>query len=98
MGRETRLGLIRPAVGDLPQPHCGWIHFRTMTQGSSFLATLGWRTQSRWDCKRVCSRIACWFIACASESFEEFTARIAHAKLSSRSDSLDALVTLVMRS
>jgi len=21
------------------------------TQGSSFLATLGWKTQSRWDCR-----------------------------------------------
>ncbi len=24
---------------------------RAATQGSSFLATLGWKTQSRWDCK-----------------------------------------------
>ena len=24
---------------------------RTVTQGSSFLATLGWRAQSRWDCE-----------------------------------------------
>ena len=26
------------------------VHCWTMTQGSSFLATLGWRTQSLWDC------------------------------------------------
>ena len=25
-------------------------HFDTVAQGSSFLATLGWMTQSHWDC------------------------------------------------
>src|SRR5213076_2807522 len=34
----------------------------TMTQGSSFLATLGWRTQSLWDCSRARSRIVRRFI------------------------------------
>jgi len=28
----------------------GFNSLRPLTQGSSFLATLGWRTQSRWDC------------------------------------------------
>ena len=28
-------------------------HFDTVSQGSSFLATLGWRTQSLWDCRNV---------------------------------------------
>src|SRR5438034_11702579 len=32
-------------------------HLRTVTQGSSFLATLGWRTQSLWDCSPRPSRI-----------------------------------------
>ena len=35
-----RNGRNRVAVGNI---------LRTVTQGSSFLATLGWRTQSRWD-------------------------------------------------
>jgi hypothetical protein len=33
-----------------PQPRCGWKICFTMTQNSSFLATLGWRPQSLWDC------------------------------------------------
>jgi len=28
-------------------------HFDTDTQGSSCLATLGWRTQSLWDCRNA---------------------------------------------
>jgi hypothetical protein len=38
---------------DLPQPLRGCVHFRIPTQGSSFLATLGWRTQSLWDCSQT---------------------------------------------
>ena len=33
-----------------PQPRWGWRDFRRLTQGSSCLATLGWWTQSLWDC------------------------------------------------
>ena len=32
-----------------PQPRCGWRCLGTVTQGSSFLATLGFLTESRWD-------------------------------------------------
>jgi hypothetical protein len=32
-----------------PQPRWGWRHLAQFTQGSSLLATLGWRTQSLWD-------------------------------------------------
>src|SRR6266511_2244118 len=32
-------------------------HLGTHTQGSSFLATLGWRTQSLWDCSWPGSRV-----------------------------------------
>src|ERR1043166_4503603 len=32
-----------------PQPRCGWGCLRTVTQGSSCLATLGFGTESRWD-------------------------------------------------
>jgi hypothetical protein len=32
------------------QPRWGWRDLRRLTQGSSCLATLGWRTQSLWDC------------------------------------------------
>jgi hypothetical protein len=31
-----------------PQPRCGWECLRMMTQGSSCLATLGWRLERRW--------------------------------------------------
>ena len=31
----------------------GLKNVRVPTQGSSFLATLGWRTQSRWDCSEL---------------------------------------------
>jgi hypothetical protein len=31
----------------------GFGTLRLPTQGSSYLATLGWRTQSRWDCKAL---------------------------------------------
>ncbi len=36
----------------LPQPRWGWRDFFRLPQGSSCLATLGWWTQSRWDCLR----------------------------------------------
>ena len=32
-----------------PQPRCGWEWLGTVTQGGSFLATLGFETESRWD-------------------------------------------------
>ena len=35
------------------QPRWGWKLFGTMTQGSSFLATLGWMIQSLWDLSRA---------------------------------------------
>ena len=31
------------------QPRWGWEFSSPLTQGSSFVATLGWRMQSRWD-------------------------------------------------
>lgn len=33
-----------------PQPRWGWQNLPRLTQGSPCGATLGWRTQSRWDC------------------------------------------------
>jgi hypothetical protein len=42
----------RPTV---PQPRWGWWDLSRLTQGSSSLATLGWRTQSRWDCPQKIS-------------------------------------------
>jgi hypothetical protein len=35
--------------GGLTQPRWGWGNLTRLTQGSSCLATLGWRTKSRWD-------------------------------------------------
>lgn len=35
--------------GGLTQPRWGWGRFATMTQGSAGRATLGWKTESRWD-------------------------------------------------
>jgi len=35
-----------------PQPRCGCHFAWRFSQGSSFLATLGWRSQSLWDCSR----------------------------------------------
>jgi len=35
--------------GGVTQPRWGCDRLAPMTQGSSFLATLGWRTESRWD-------------------------------------------------
>ena len=45
----TRLNMIRETW---PQPRCGCHFASTFSQGSSFLATLGWRSQSLWDCSR----------------------------------------------
>ena len=39
----------RRAETERPQPRCGWGCWRTLTQGSSCLATLGFGTESRWD-------------------------------------------------
>ncbi len=36
-----------------PQPRWGWGSFQRLTQGSAYRATLGWRTQSRWDCRMM---------------------------------------------
>jgi hypothetical protein len=33
----------------MTQPRWGWMFRGLLTQGSSFVATLGWVTQSRWD-------------------------------------------------
>ena len=46
----TPTGLRHPATRTTPQPRWGCGHFSKSTQGSSFLATLGLVTQSRWDC------------------------------------------------
>jgi hypothetical protein len=39
----------RERNGRNPECFRGWDVWRTMTQGSSFLATLGFETESRWD-------------------------------------------------
>src|SRR5204863_1689162 len=50
-------GLLHPSgerlVGERDETLSGYKFCRLPTQGSSFLATLGWRTQSRWDCKEL---------------------------------------------
>src|SRR2546421_8672628 len=49
---QPRKGCGRcPSIG--PQPLRGCLATEMGTQGSSFLATLGWRTQSLRDCGRV---------------------------------------------
>jgi hypothetical protein len=57
-----------------------------MTQGSSFLATLGWRTESRWDShKGAGGRIHCDTVRANLELadwFEEFSRN--HAKKTNR--------------
>src|SRR5262245_58299220 len=44
-------GVGAPSRSTLPQPRWGWLDSLGLTQGSSCLATLGWRTQSLWDCR-----------------------------------------------
>ena len=62
--KVTRHELPWVNVGDFPnpngvaavslptptQPRWGWLALRPQPQGSSCLATLGWRPQSLWDC------------------------------------------------
>jgi hypothetical protein len=47
---------LRPVAatgrGGVTQPRWGCDRFATVTQGSSFLATLGFETESRWDSRR----------------------------------------------
>ncbi len=42
-------GVVASTVAMMTQPRWGWFDFGWLTQGNSFLATLGWRTQSIWD-------------------------------------------------
>jgi hypothetical protein len=51
IGSSTPTGLWPVAAmrGGVTQPRWGWGHFATVTQGSACRATLGWRTESRWD-------------------------------------------------
>ncbi len=42
-------GVATAVVTLVPQPRWGWRALARRSQGSSFLATLGWRTQSLWD-------------------------------------------------
>ena len=55
IGSPTPTGL-RPGVGvrrrDLTQPRWGWDLVAPMTQGSSFLATLGFEAESLWDSRQ----------------------------------------------
>jgi len=46
-------GVVAAPWSTVPQPRWGWWDSLQLTQGSSFLATLGWRTQSRWDCRQT---------------------------------------------
>src|SRR6266850_7983443 len=39
---------LQQIVSRRMQPFQGWKYLRPVTQGSSFLATLGWKTQPRW--------------------------------------------------
>ena len=48
------------AVPPEAQPRWGCRFLPRPTQGSSFLATLGWRTQSRWDWKFEHKEICAW--------------------------------------
>jgi len=41
--------VVAMAHGRVTQPLWGWGHLATVTQGSAGRATLGWRTESRWD-------------------------------------------------
>jgi hypothetical protein len=45
-------GVVAASWSTVPQPRWGWGNLIQLTQGSSFVATLGWRTQSRWDCRQ----------------------------------------------
>ncbi len=46
----TGLRLCAPLMREgVTQPRWGWDQIALMTQGSSFLATLGFGTESRWD-------------------------------------------------
>lgn len=46
----TGLRLVGPPAREgVTQPRWGWDQIALSTQGSSFLATLGFETESRWD-------------------------------------------------
>ncbi len=50
----SRRGTVTTRMrGDWTQPSLGLFSPPAISQGSSFLATLGWAAQSRWDCRRV---------------------------------------------
>ena len=51
VGGNSDLIRISASAGERAQPALGLKIARTLTQGSSRLATLGWRTQSLWDCR-----------------------------------------------
>ena len=51
VGGNSDLIRISASDGERAQPPLGLKIARTLTQGSSRLATLGWRTQSLWDCR-----------------------------------------------
>src|SRR5438093_537344 len=55
----TRLWPIhsRPRAWPWPQRRWRCFHFRTRTQGRRWTPTLGWRSQSLWDCSRAHSSI-----------------------------------------
>ena len=44
-------GVVASLTKQPTQPRWGWSDFLQLTQGSSCLATLGWWTQSLWDCQ-----------------------------------------------
>ena len=46
-------GVVAALRQTQPQPRWGWLNLLRLTQGSSCLATLGWMTQSRWDCPPI---------------------------------------------
>src|SRR5882724_9370803 len=48
-------GVVAGLASDQPQPRWGWVNFLRLTQGSfpHRGTTLGWRTQSLWDCRQA---------------------------------------------
>src|SRR2546430_12152147 len=49
---QQRLGASSRS-GAIDRTPSGFMHVSSPTQGSSFLATLGWRTQSLWACETL---------------------------------------------
>jgi len=51
-------GVVAFRRSTVTQPRWGCGNFSRLTQGSRFAPTLGWRTQSRWDCPQYNLNVA----------------------------------------